>query len=65
LKKTFWKFENLLTLQQNKKVGHFQKTVAETQQLLLKKIGQPQYRASGFGTGNLSVTNVTKTMVHG
>jgi len=46
-------------------VGHFQKTVAETQQLLLKKIGQPQYRASGFGTGNLSVTNVTKTMVHG
>ena len=46
-------------------MGHFQKTVAATQELLLKKIGQPQYRASGFGTGNSSVTNVTKTTVRG
>jgi hypothetical protein len=55
----------LLTLQQNRKLGHFQKTVAATQELLLKKIGQPQYRASGFGTGNSGVTNVTKTTVRG
>jgi len=55
----------LLTLQHFVKMRHFQNTVAATQELLLKKIGQPQYRASGFGTGNSSATNVTKTTVRG